>query len=447
MSGASRGHLARSDAAPRDAAPLDAAPRDAAPRGPTRPAGLTRREALQLGVLLNLFGATGGVPALLARAVGAVHPGGAAGERVLVIVQLTGGNDGLNMVVPWADDLYHRARPVLAVPSSAVTRLDDETGLAPPLAALGPCFDEGRLAVLRGVGPPVPDRSHFRSMEIWHSARVDGPPPVDGWLGRAERALPEGLHGGLPFARLGGRDLPFALVGTRAPPPAPESVEDLQLDPLGSGPKAARRRRLELACTGPAGREGEAAFVAAACAAAFDCGARLEELGTRRPAGFPSGELGRSLALCAQLIGARLGTRVLYVTQGGYDTHARQKDRHPALLRELADSLAAFDGALAAQGDADRVVTFVFSEFGRRIHENASGGTDHGAGNPVLLLGAPVHGGVHGQAPALDGELDRDVPVSTDFRCAYASLLAWLGLPPEAALPGSFEPLPLLSGA
>ena len=178
--------------------------------------------------------------------------------------------------------------------------------------------------------------------------------------------------------------------------------------------------------------------------AAFDCARRLEEIGSSTVSGFPPSGLGRSLGLASQLIGARLGSRVLYVTQEGYDTHAGQNRAHPALLRDLAGSLAAFQEQLVRQGDADRVVSMIFSEFGRRIHENASGGTDHGAGNPVLLVGRPVAGGVHGRPPALAGALDRDVPMSTDFRRVCVTLLDWLGVPAETAVPGRFEQLPLL---
>lgn len=400
--------------------------------------GLTRREMMRSAVAMQMLGLLPG------SALRAVSLAGAAdsAETVLVVVQLSGGNDGLNTIVPWADDAYHRARPVLAVSPSAVHKLDDHVGLHPALAALLPLWEAGDLGVVQSVGYPNPDRSHFRSMEIWHTARTDTLPPARGWLGEVATGL--GTGGMLPVARVGARDLPLALAGAPSQVPAIGSRRDLVLDPSGKMPAKQERKLLEAACTGTEGRRDEAAFIAEAYAAAFDCARRLEEIGSSTATGFPSNGLGRSLQLASQLIGARLGCRVLYVTQGGYDTHAGQNRSHPALLRELGGSLAAFGEQLVRQGDANRVMTMVFSEFGRRIHENASGGTDHGAGNPVLLLGRPVAGGLHGRRPDLDGALDRDVPMSTDFRSVYVTLLDWLGVPAETAVRGRFERLPLL---
>jgi uncharacterized protein (DUF1501 family) len=401
--------------------------------------GLTRRELVRRVAAMQMLGM---LPGAALRAASLVNAPGTQ-QTVLVVVQLTGGNDGLNTIVPWSDDAYHRARPVLAVSPSSVLKLNDQVGLHPALDALQPIWDEGDLCVVQAVGYPDPNRSHFRSMEIWHTARTDDAPLTQGWLG--ELASGFGTGGALPMARVGARDLPLALAGAPSQVPAIGSLKDFVLETSGELSRRSERKLLLDACTHSAGRSGEAAFIADAYAAAFDCARRLEELGTSAAAGFPQGDLGRSLDLASQLIGARLGSRVLYVTQGGYDTHADQKRNHPALLRELGNSLAAFQAQLARQGDASRVVTLVYSEFGRRIHENASGGTDHGAGNPVLIVGRPAAGGVQGLLPALDGEVDRDLPMAVDFRRVYVSLLDWLGAPTERAVPGHFERLPVLA--
>jgi len=407
--------------------------------------GLTRREALKAGAALQLLALLPGGLARTWNAARAPEPG----EHVLVIVQLTGGNDGLNTVVPFADDRYHRARPVLALRPERVVRLNDHLGLHPALGALLPLWDEGALALVQGVGYPDENRSHFRSMEIWHTARTDETPSAAGWLGtlaaQEAAAATAATTAQLPFVRVGGRDLPLALAGAPHQVPALESLADLTIQlPSDTERGASMRELLQEVCRSPAGREGTTAFIATADGGAFDCARRLHDL-ARDGTGTtgPESSLARALALSAQLIGARLGTRVIYVTQDGYDTHARQERSHELCLRALGDGLADFQARLQRQGDEHRVTTLVFSEFGRRIEENASAGTDHGAGGPVFVLGRAVKGGVFGNDPDLSGEHDADVPVGVDFRSVYLSLTDWLGMPAAEAVPGAHERLPL----
>ncbi|RKY19139.1 MAG: hypothetical protein DRQ55_11390 [Planctomycetota bacterium] len=391
--------------------------------------GPTRRALLAAGALLPFS------TSVFARAAGALSR--SAGERVLVVLELVGGNDGLNTLVPFADDRYHRARPVIGLDAGRVRPLTASMGLSPALSDLEPIWDRGELALIQGVGPPESTRSHFRSREIWHTARMDDPAPNVGWLGRAASAF---SSGSLPMLRVGAREASLALAGAAGEVPTLATLSDLELLEPPPGPQ------LDLLCGSTLGRSGSRAELARAMSEARQLSAQLSGLDEAqiRLAGT-NGGLGRTLGLAARLIGARLGTRVLYVTHDGYDTHARQLASQSANHRELGQALAAFCDQLAAQGDGSRVVTLVFSEFGRRVAENAGAGTDHGAGGPVLLLGQRVAGGMLGDDPDLEGELDHDVPVTLDFRRVYADVLTWLGLDPGAVLPGHHEGLSLLA--
>jgi uncharacterized protein (DUF1501 family) len=235
--------------------------------------GLTRRELIRNAAALQALGMLPGAAFRAANLVGV--PG--ATETVLVVVQLSGGNDGLNTVVPWADDAYHRARPVLAVSPGAVLKLDDHVGLHPALAALQPVWEEGDLGIVQSVGYPDPNRSHFHSMEIWHTARTDESPPTRGWLGEVASGF--GAGGALPTARVGARDLPLALAGAPSQVPAIGSLRDFVIESSGGLSADGERRLLSTECTRTSGRSGEAAFIAESYAAAFDCARRLEEIG------------------------------------------------------------------------------------------------------------------------------------------------------------------------
>jgi uncharacterized protein (DUF1501 family) len=398
------------------------------------PRHASRRELLAAGALLPF---STGILARAAAAAGALP--GLAGERVLVVVELVGGNDGLNTVVPYIDDLYRRARPVVAIEPSRVVRLTSTMGLHPALSDLMEVWDQGALAVVQGVGPPEPNRSHFRSREIWHTARMDDPASTEGWLGRAAPSLSQG---DLPMVRVGELEASLALAGAAGEVPTLSSLADLELLAPPEGPN------LDLLCGSTLGRQGARAEVARAMGDARRVAADLARIDDAQ-IGLPgtTDRLGRSLGLAARIIGAQLGTRVLYVSQGGYDTHAGQLPTQLANLRELGGALQSFQRTLGRQGDASRVVTLVFSEFGRRVAENASGGTDHGAGGPVFLMGEPVAGGMLGDDPDLDGPEDHDVPVTLDFRRVYTDLLDWLGVDTGLVLPGRFEGLSILGSS
>ena len=354
------------------------------------------------------------------------------GERILVVVQLSGGNDGLNTVVPHRQDGYARARPSLALKTGALHRLDDEHGLHSSMSGLGQLFSEGKLAVVQGVGVEHPDRSHFRSLEIWHSGEPDRPARGLGWLGRLADQIVARSSGSLPALHIGGGDVPLALMGERVLAPSLQDENSLALEKLDG----LERARAELVRE-HAGAASELAFLRAAARTAYRASAELEAV-VARPSGapYPEHELARKLRLVARLIAGGFDTRLFHLSLDGFDTHARQAALHAALLGELDASLAAFQRDLEASGHAGRVVTFVHSEFGRRVEENASRGTDHGAAAPVFLVGGAFARGVFGTPPALEVLVDGDVPATTDFRALYTALERdWLGLVPCTGVP------------
>jgi uncharacterized protein (DUF1501 family) len=391
----------------------------------------TRRQLLVHGL-----GATAALP--LAAGLPWLPPRRVRGdERVLVVIQLTGGNDGLNTVVPRTQDAYYRLRPTLALGRGALHALDEAHGLHPSMGAMAELFDAGKLAVVHGVGHGLAERSHFRSMEIWHTASRELPRPDTGWLGRLADQLAARTPGRLVALHVGEGALPLSLRGRRSRAPSVRDPKGLRLVP--DLPELATPR-LRILGAGPA--EGDLAFLRAAAESAYEAAERMGRLtGRPSPVPYPDSELGRSLRLVAGLVAGRFGTRVFQVELGGFDLHARQAKPHEHLLATLSDALGAFQADLARNGDEERVLTFAFSEFGRRAAENGSRGTDHGAGAPVFLVGPRVRAGLFGTPPDLERLEDGDVPTTTDFRAVYATLEErWMGLTPSSDL----APLPLL---
>jgi len=387
---------------------------------------LTRRS-----FLLNGMRVTAAVPLMpyLGHALGRGHGGG---ETILVVLQLSGGNDAINMVVPHRQDAYYRLRPTLALQRGGLHALDDDHGLNPAMRGLGEVFAEGHMAVVHGVGYPTPNRSHFRSMEIWHTADPVGPLVNVGWMGRLADQIARARTGSLAALHIGTGDLPLALYGRDTFAPTVRDVRGFQLkEPAGFA--TYRDRALS---AGDA--DGELAFLREAATTTYRAAARMREVVDEGGGGvYPAYGLARRLKLIAQLIAGGFDTRIFHVELGGFDTHARQGPAHKALLTELSQSLTAFQRDLDARGGSGRVVTLVFSEFGRRVAENGSKGTDHGAGAPVLLVGGRVRGGMYGTPPDLLALENGDVPFSTDFRSVYTTLERdWMGLEPSTAAAG-----------
>jgi uncharacterized protein (DUF1501 family) len=376
------------------------------------------------------------IPGFLARTARAASP--QKDGRVLVVVQLDGGNDGINTVVPFADEGYARNRSALRLEKGRLIKVDDKVGLHPSMGGAGKLLESGRLAIVPGVGYPNPNRSHFESMAIWQSARLE---PEDrngpGWLGLGL----DGANGASDAAAsslfVGAGTVPIALRGRRSVATSLERLDDLTLDPGASAAKGLASH--------PSGDD-LAAFVGRSTLDAYVASDRLAALAREKDSGarYPSSDLAGRLRTVARLLKGGHDARIYYTTQSGYDTHAGQSFPHANLLETLSEALRAFLDDLAAAKLAERVVVLCFSEFGRRVAENGSAGTDHGTSGPVLLAGPGVRPGLAGAYPSLTDLQDGDLKTTVDFRRVYATVLeGWLGLPGRTALGGAFDPLPL----
>ena len=399
---------------------------------------ITRRDILISGLQgSTLIAPAPTLPGFLARTARAAGP--AQDSRILVVLQLSGGNDGINTVVPFKDDGYARHRRAIRLSEKRLIKVNGEVGLHPAMAAAGKLLESGRLAIVPGVGYPNPNRSHFRSMAIWQSARLEDRDHTGlGWVGRGLDRGPQTRDGGPAALLIGADDPPPAIRGRRSVSAALDRLDDYTLSD----------KEVVARPTGPSTFGDDLGqFLRHSLLDAYTTADRLAAIAGAKgvDASYPAYDLARRLGLIGRLIKAGLGTRVYYLEHTGYDTHGQQLPRHFALLEELSASLKAFFDDLAASKLADRVVVLVFSEFGRRVAENGSSGTDHGTAAPVFLAGPGVKAGLHGAYPSLTDLADGDLKMTVDFRRVYATLLeSWLGLPSKEALGGSFEPLPLL---
>ncbi len=394
-----------------------------------------RREFLKTSSLVALAPT---VPAFLRRTARAAKP--RPDERVLVVVQLSGGNDGINTVVPFADEAYEENRKTLRLRRDRLLKLNDSVGLHPSLRGVAELYEQRRLAIVQGVGYPNPNRSHDVSMAIWHTARLDREEHDSyGWVGRALDQLPTPRHNAPASALIGQGQTPAALRGRKCVSSSFGSLDDLH-SRIEPSYEDAPSEQLSGDLT---------AFVRRATLDAYTTAELLRDLSGRddRPdTAYPSSKLASQLRLTAQLIKADLGTRVYYTVQSGYDTHTAQLSLHPTLLADLSGALSAFLADLAAAKLEDRVLVMCFSEFGRQVRENASAGTDHGTAGPLFLAGSAVSGGLLGEAPNLH-ELERNAPrYTTDFRSVYASIAEqWLNVRTRQLLAGDFAQLPLFA--
>ncbi|MCC3157844.1 DUF1501 domain-containing protein [Hymenobacter sp. 15J16-1T3B] len=362
-----------------------------------------------------------------------------AGGRRLVVVQLGGGNDGLNTIVPYRNDLYYNARPTLALrETSGLLTLEKDLALNPHMSALKGLYDQGRVTVLNSVGYPNPDRSHFRSMDIWHTGSAADEYLATGWLGRYLDAACAGCATGhtgievddtLSLAMKGAQRKGLALKN-------PQKLRDLTRNRLLS---AASR---ESAATGL----GELDYLYKTLAETASSADYLFEKSKvyQSKVAYPQTDFAKSLKTTAELINSGLDTRVYYTALSGFDTHVRQQEQQGKLLQDLSEGLAAFVDDLQRGGNLDSTLVLVFSEFGRRVSQNASNGTDHGTANNVLLLGGKLcQPGVANAAPDLANLDAGDLRYQLDFRSIYASILHdWLGADNQLILSRDVAPLP-----
>ena len=368
--------------------------------------------------------------------------GKAPSENVLVVCQLSGGNDGLNTIVPYADAEYAKIRPTIGVKDDEVIKLTESIGLHPEMGGIAELYKEGKVAIIQGVGYPQPNRSHFRSMDIWHSASPTGKMKY-GWIGRHfDNELLAG-----PVNAIAGIGLsvekPRALNAKNASIPCFASLADIQAM-VGNQDVERMLREIQ-------GKEAEAGSATRAIQmannTALDAMAELQgRLSTFTPnQTYANDRFGNSFKQVAQIVATCPLTRVVYISAGGFDTHSNQIVNHARLMKQFSDAILAFQREMEAVGRADKVITLVFSEFGRRSYENGSQGTDHGAAGPMMLIGSKVKGGLHGPHPSLT-DLDRgDLKWSTDFRQVYATTLDnWMGSDSGTVLGEDFTKLDVL---
>jgi len=366
---------------------------------------------------------------------------GSGYRRLLLLVELKGGNDGLNTVVPYADPRYYDLRPRLAVRRDEVLQLDGHAGLHPALKPLLRLWQDGQLAIVQGLGYPAPNLSHFRSIEIWDTASRSDQYLGDGWLARAFAARPVPKGFAADGASVGSADLgPLAGTGARAIVlNDPESFlrqarwegtqgpSPVLANPVGAKRNAALAHILKV----------EADIVQAASHLGGNTSFRTE---------FPRGPFGNAVRTAAQLAANEAGVAAIRLSLGGFDTHQNQPGLHQRLLGELAEGVAALQGALLEIGRWDSTLLMTYAEFGRRPQENQSMGTDHGTASAHFVAGGRVRGGLYGEAPRLAGLEGGNLHHSVDFRSLYATVLErWWELDATRTLGGRFAPLELLT--
>lgn len=408
----------------------------------------SRRAMIKNGMLAVSAGMV--MPAIFSRGVASAqamslegaHFSQAASERTLIVVQMAGGNDGLNTIVPFSDSHYYQMRPTLAVPESKVIPLDGRLGLHPNLAPLKQLWDKGHLAIVEGVGYPNQSLSHFQAMDIWQTLDLNGA-GRDGWLGKLVSGWVD--KDGHPFKALDiGTQTALALSSINAQVPTLTNVQSYRLapDPADRDKGNGRLQALMKLYNSYPRTAPYAALLDTTALDAQEGSRQLSAAATQYQAAvtYPKGPFADGLKILAEAIVQGLGLRVGYVTLGGFDTHANQQADHDTLMQTLADGLFAFYSDLAQHGKADNVVIMTWSEFGRRVEENGSQGTDHGTAAPLFVLGNAINQGIFGEPPELTN-LDSagNLKYTVDFRQVYATVLdRWMGASSKDVLGGSF---------
>ncbi|MFL5331136.1 MAG: DUF1501 domain-containing protein [Gemmataceae bacterium] len=406
---------------------------------------LHRRDFLKTSGLIGLGTAA---PFFLTRTAFAAGNAAEPGKKdtVLVMLQLTGGNDGLNTVIPFKDELYEKYRPTLKVAKDQVKKVNDSLGLHPAMDAFAKLLEKQALCIVQGVGYPNPSQSHFRSMDIWQAAST-AENLSEGWIGKALKSA----KGPAFHVTATNEPAPLALAGAPVRAPSIASLDDFQLKTAAITGADQRQQKslIEGAASGSSQSPGMLDVVKKTAESTYASSKRLQEIGKnyQPKSTYPQTGLANRLKLAAQLIDADLGSRVFYVTIDGFDTHSGQgaaTGAHANLLREVSDAVSTFYLDLEARGHGERVLIATFSEFGRRAKENGSRGTDHGSAAPMFLVGGKVAAGVVGEHPSLDKLAMGNLKHAIDFRSVYAAILdGWLGVNAAEVLGSKFEPAKL----
>lgn len=433
----------------------------------------TRREFLRRTVLTSALSWT--VPTFLANTFSALQAEAmdkdtqittGKDSTILIVLQMAGGNDGINTVVPYGSDYYYKARPRIGIKAEQILKLNDMVGLHPSLTGFKDLYDNGHLSIVQGVGYPNPNRSHFRSTEIWQTACDSETFEKYGWIGRyfdnacsgSDPTVGVCVGNQMPqsFASQGGKGIAvnnpqsYRFINS-------ENGNDAQM--MEQSYRELNGQNLEAnsggtisAISGSTSGQKQGSVMDFLERTALDAQVSSDEVRAisarvQNQSVYPGSQLGNSLKLVAKLIGGGLPTRIFYVSQGGYDTHTNQLGAHQRLLQDLGDSVKAFMEDMKAQGNMQRVLVMTFSEFGRRVSDNANSGTDHGAAAPMFVVGDKLKAGLLGQYPSLAPSdlYQGDIKFTVDFRTVYASVLeSWLKTRSEPILGRRFEPLQLV---
>ena len=405
-----------------------------------------RREFLKKSTLLA---AAPMVPGFIANTVRAAEAGK---DTVLVILEMTGGNDGLGMVAPYKDDDYKKNRPTLRLDGNTGIKFTDDLVLNPGLRSLAQMIQNSQVSVVQGIGYPNPDRSHFESMDRWQAGEPGPKVGPAGWLARSVPDLQKGAGGGVPVMHIGSEKLPLACRGTTQGIFTINQQQpfELKLGMPGSAQEKARKKLLEDLAQGSLADDQDSLlpFVQKRHLQTYSSLEKLKEVLKENQTtnmGYAPGSLLLKMDLITRLIQKGFGTRVFYAAIDGFDTHSGQAGPHQVLLQQIGDACVNMFTRLAQTGDDKRVLFMTYSEFGRRVKENGSAGTDHGAASNMLVIGPGVKGGAVGKHPSFTDLDDGDLKHHTDFRRVYATLLdGWLNVDSKTVLHEKFQHVDLL---
>lgn len=419
---------------------------------------LTRRDFLKQSIGSSALASTSAtLPSFLARTAAAAQSQRARDDTILIVVQLAGGNDGLNTVVPFRDDLYAKNRPTLRLPGEKLHKIDGDFGFHPQMPAFHRLYHEGLLAVLQGVGYPNPNQDHPHAMRVWQTGNTRPDTTRTGWLGRAVDRIYQPDSARVPAVYVGQIPRPLTMSAERAIVPWVRSLDQYEVrgvedqreratsEHAQEGAQRDRPAPRQAAAAAPSPAKNLLQFVERSALIARATSKQVAAAAKSSLSEYPRFQFAESLRTIAQLIRADLGIRIFYAElggnePGGFDTHAGQALNHGALLEQLSESIAAMVNDLKRDKLLDRVILMTFSEFGRTVAENGRRGTDHGSAQPLFVVGGKVRGGLIGKHPPLDDLEGNGQRAHTDFRRVYATLLDdWLKIDSRSVLGETFR--------